>query len=432
MVYNQSGKNIDEFDDIQADFGPLLPYNGIKGYVVLANPVHACQQIQPPPNITNHTETYTFWIALIQRVKPTPGGNGSCNFDQKVINAQKYFNAVIIYNYEDKMIKMSAGGSGKVLIPAVAISKSDGLTIINQYVHNKSSSHTPLYYIIITPDQTFNLTYYLIPFAAIVGICLFGLCSFVLVKCYLHRRRERRHRLPRSALKQLKVKKFQKGDPYDVCAICLDDYEDGAKLRILPCDHAYHMKCIDPWLLNNRRQCPICKRYVFPNRDQDSEDESDHRPTEQTPLLGATAEPNNGSTPRARFNTTVEEHDSNHQQQQRRIQRTSGDSHGIYGSVQSSSFTTPHAANFFLDSLGDQNTSDLSQSHSYPNTAPINQGTRTTPYMNISVKSVDEMSSSDEHSNDDNMHSVVSDTTQINQGYLDDYDVENTTLRTIV
>ena len=123
------------------------------------------------------------------------------------------------------------------------------------------------------------------------------------MKCYLHRRRTRRHRLPRSALKQLKIKKFVKGDRWEVCAICLDDFEDGAKLRILPCDHglfsfclslnpmsfffiAYHMKCIDPWLLNNRRQCPVCKRYVFPNQDNSDEEESNTQTaTERTPLL---------------------------------------------------------------------------------------------------------------------------------------------------
>ncbi len=53
------------------------------------------------------------------------------------------------------------------------------------------------------------------------------------------------------------------------------------------------MKCIDPWLLNNRRQCPVCKRYVFPNQDNSDDEEiggghqqqQQRRPTEQTPLI---------------------------------------------------------------------------------------------------------------------------------------------------
>ena len=46
------------------------------------------------------------------------------------------------------------------------------------------------------------------------------------------------------------------------------------------------MKCIDPWLLNNRRQCPVCKRYVFPNNQNSDEEESnEHTATERTPLI---------------------------------------------------------------------------------------------------------------------------------------------------
>jgi hypothetical protein len=52
------------------------------------------------------------------------------------------------------------------------------------------------------------------------------------------------------------------------------------------------MKCIDPWLLNNRRQCPVCKRYVFPNNDNSDEEENhnhqqERTPTEQTPLMNS-------------------------------------------------------------------------------------------------------------------------------------------------
>ena len=44
------------------------------------------------------------------------------------------------------------------------------------------------------------------------------------------------------------------------------------------------MKCIDPWLLNNRRQCPVCKRYVFPNQENSDEERPTRASSEQTPL----------------------------------------------------------------------------------------------------------------------------------------------------
>ncbi len=62
---------------------------------------------------------------------------------------------------------------------------------------------------------------------------------------------------------------------------------------------AYHMKCIDPWLVNSRRQCPVCKRYVFPNQDHSDDEENNNNnrqqprtPTEQTPLMN----PNNDNS----------------------------------------------------------------------------------------------------------------------------------------
>lgn len=51
------------------------------------------------------------------------------------------------------------------------------------------------------------------------------------------RRQQRRHRLPSSSLRKIPTAKFSKGDPYETCAICLEDYQEGEKLRILPCSH---------------------------------------------------------------------------------------------------------------------------------------------------------------------------------------------------
>lgn len=49
------------------------------------------------------------------------------------------------------------------------------------------------------------------------------------------------------------------GGTLQTCAICLETYEDGEKLRILPCQHRYHKDCIDFWLKSRKPLCPVCK-----------------------------------------------------------------------------------------------------------------------------------------------------------------------------
>ncbi|GAA6057881.1 hypothetical protein JCM3770_001814 [Rhodotorula araucariae] len=47
----------------------------------------------------------------------------------------------------------------------------------------------------------------------------------------------------------------------DLCPICFCEFEDGDELRVLPCDnrHRFHSACIDPFLLNVSRLCPLCR-----------------------------------------------------------------------------------------------------------------------------------------------------------------------------
>ncbi|GJP51311.1 hypothetical protein CLOM_g10472 [Closterium sp. NIES-68] len=51
----------------------------------------------------------------------------------------------------------------------------------------------------------------------------------------------------------------------ETCAICLEDYEWGDRLRILPCSHEFHVDCVDLWLTTRRPFCPVCKRDAHPN-----------------------------------------------------------------------------------------------------------------------------------------------------------------------
>ena len=46
-------------------------------------------------------------------------------------------------------------------------------------------------------------------------------------------------------------------DNLEVCPICMDLYEKGQERKYLPCNHAFHSKCIDSWLKNSSMNCPI-------------------------------------------------------------------------------------------------------------------------------------------------------------------------------
>ncbi|KAK9276167.1 hypothetical protein L1049_005698 [Liquidambar formosana] len=51
-------------------------------------------------------------------------------------------------------------------------------------------------------------------------------------------------------------------EPFD-CAVCLCEFSEQDKLRLLPlCGHAFHIDCIDTWLLSNST-CPLCRGTLF-------------------------------------------------------------------------------------------------------------------------------------------------------------------------
>ncbi|MEQ2174077.1 hypothetical protein GOODEAATRI_004109 [Goodea atripinnis] len=43
-----------------------------------------------------------------------------------------------------------------------------------------------------------------------------------------------------------------------LCVVCMSDFESRQLLRVLPCSHEFHGKCVDKWLRANRT-CPICR-----------------------------------------------------------------------------------------------------------------------------------------------------------------------------
>ncbi|XP_021635856.2 RING-H2 finger protein ATL47 isoform X1 [Hevea brasiliensis] len=51
-------------------------------------------------------------------------------------------------------------------------------------------------------------------------------------------------------------------EPFD-CAVCLCEFSEKDELRLLPaCSHAFHIDCIDTWLLSNST-CPLCRGTLY-------------------------------------------------------------------------------------------------------------------------------------------------------------------------
>ncbi|XP_077864668.1 LOW QUALITY PROTEIN: RING finger protein 215-like [Saccoglossus kowalevskii] len=67
-------------------------------------------------------------------------------------------------------------------------------------------------------------------------------------RCYSHKKRRHKH---------------DRGD--DTCPICLEKYFPKQMIRVLPCFHEYHVKCVDSWLIQ-QRTCPLCKLNIIETR----------------------------------------------------------------------------------------------------------------------------------------------------------------------
>ncbi|KAG9445473.1 hypothetical protein H6P81_016813 [Aristolochia fimbriata] len=110
-------------------------------------------------------------------------------------------------------------------------------------------------------------------------ICVLGLNS--IVRCALRCGRRMAFETPdeaaarlaatglkKRALRQIPVTVYGSGgcnSPAD-CPICLGEFVDGEKVRVLPkCKHEFHVRCIDTWLTSHS-SCPTCRNSLLQDR----------------------------------------------------------------------------------------------------------------------------------------------------------------------
>lgn len=270
------GSNVTlSFDDVEANFAPAVKSSGECGTLNLAVPLDACSELT---NKVEKASNVSSQYVLIIR--------GGCSFEDKVRRAQKAgFKAAIVYDDQDDGILVSmAGNSAGIKIHAVFISKSSGEKLKNY----AGLSGMELWLIPSFENSAWSIM-------AISFISLLAM-SAVLATCFF----VRRHRIRRERPRTSRVREFHgmssrlvKAMPSltftavlednctsRTCAICLEDYSVGEKLRILPCRHKFHAFCVDSWLTSWRTFCPVCKRDARTST-------GDPPASESTPLLSS-------------------------------------------------------------------------------------------------------------------------------------------------
>lgn len=262
------------FDALEANFAVPVNKSGECGVLYLAKPFDACLaltneiEIDPPPYV------------LIVR-------GGGCTFEDKVRRAQTAgFKAAIIHDYQDDLgLVAMAGSSAGIDIHAVFISKASG-ELLKKFV---GYANMEIWLIPSFDNSPWSIM-------AISFISLLAM-SAVLATCFF----VRRHRIRRDRPRAPRVREFHgmssrlvKAMPSLIftsvlednctsvtCAICLEDYSVGEKLRVLPCRHKFHAACVDSWLTSWRTFCPVCKRDARTST-------GDPPASESTPLLSST------------------------------------------------------------------------------------------------------------------------------------------------
>lgn len=241
------------FPDVEASFAQKVPGAGIAGLLSAASPSNACEPLQ----VFNDKQATLPAFLLIER--------GDCNFVAKVQYAQDAgYAAAIVYDNQDgrDLVTMSGNGLG-IQIPAVFVSKQAG-DILLQSV---GDANARLYMLPAFENTAWSVM-------AVSLISLLAVSAVLSTFFFVRRQRLRRagsrqllsetKGLSSGELKALPIAVFNPKDNANSenCIICLEEYASGEKLRVLPCNHEFHVPCIDQWLTTQRPFCPICKRDV--------------------------------------------------------------------------------------------------------------------------------------------------------------------------
>ena len=126
----------------------------------------------------------------------------------------------------------------------------------NDNLYNNTDTETPLLY-------SLNIFF---------SLAIFTFTSIQLAKCYYklenYIRIQRQNNIITPLNRNININSINTlvvcdELPDNVCSICLDEFKEDDILKKLNCEHIFHKDCLEPWLNNNNRNCPLCRTDII-------------------------------------------------------------------------------------------------------------------------------------------------------------------------
>uniref|UniRef100_A0A8D0GQV3 E3 ubiquitin-protein ligase ZNRF3 n=1 Tax=Sphenodon punctatus TaxID=8508 RepID=A0A8D0GQV3_SPHPU len=231
-------------------------------------------------NSNDEEDLYEYgWVGVVKLEQPELEPKPCLTVLGKAKRAVQRGATAVIFDVSenpDAIDQLNQGSEDPLKRPVVYVKGADAVKLMNivnkQKVARARIQHRPPR----QPTEYFDMGIFLAFFVVVSLVCL-----ILLVKIKLKQRHSQSSmtRLAVQALEKMETRKFkskikghQEGSCSALdtlsssstsdCAICLEKYMDGEELRVIPCTHRFHKKCVDPWLLRHHT-CPHCRHNII-------------------------------------------------------------------------------------------------------------------------------------------------------------------------
>lgn len=243
-----------------------------EGEIVQMHPLGLC-------NNNDEEDLYEYgWVGVVKLEQPELDPSCLTVLGKAKRAVQRGATAVIfdVSENPDAIDQLNQVAEDPLKRPVVYVKGNDAVKLMNivnkQKVARARIQHRPPR----QPTEYFDMGIFLAFFVVVSLVCL-----ILLIKIKLKQRRSQSsmNRMAIQALEKMETRKFKaKGkvvresscgasdslssSSTSDCAICLEKYMDGEELRVIPCAHRFHKKCVDPWLLQHHT-CPHCRHNII-------------------------------------------------------------------------------------------------------------------------------------------------------------------------